>query len=238
MKIQNGLKRKSFFHIPLIALFLLQACAGAGIASESETPTITVGSSAEILVPADVINFNITIGVTSSTADQAFERHKEKESFLAGMLQQLNISEDAISYQPMSIRPNRQRDGSIHTTTSQRISIKMNDFDLFINLQKDLIDNEFDNFSASFYSTEYEQGGKEALAKAVELARDDARIMAEAAGKNLGSVIKINHGVAEHRPVARTEFSAAMLADAPSMMDFAQTISVTRNVVVVFELLD
>jgi len=208
------------------------------MSSEHDYSTITIGSSAEVLVPADVINLSVTIGITADNAEKAFQRHKEQESYLAGLLQQLNIDEEVISYQPMSIRPNRQRDGSIHTSTSQRISVKMEDFDVFMDVQKKLIDNGFDNFSASFYSTEFEEGGKEALTKAIELARNDAQIMAEAAGSRLGKVVKINHGESDYRPALRTEYSAAMLTDGPSMMDFAQTISVRKNVIVVFELLD
>lgn len=225
----------------LISVFtILLGCTGSGFAKQCECDVskITVGSSAEVLVPADIINLSVTIGITTENAEMAFQRHKEKESYIAGLLQQLNIDEEEISYQPMSIRPNRQRDGSIHTSTSQRISVKMEDFDIFMDVQKKLIDNGFDNFSASFYSTEFVEGGKEALTKAIELARNDAQIMAEAAGNRLGKVININHGESDYSPALRTEYSAVMLADSPSMMDFAQTISVRKNVIVVFELLE
>lgn len=224
----------------LIPLFLLiQGCTGSGLVGQNNSPTISVGASAEILVPADVINLSVTIGISAESAEKAFARHQEQESFIAGLLHDLNIDEEKITFQPMSIRPNRQRDGTILTNTSQRISIKMDDFDSFIDVQKKLIDNGFDNFSANFFSTEFEEGGKEALVKAVEHAREDAEIMAAAAGSRLGEVIKIEHASHEsRRPTLRTEMSAAMVADSRSMMDFAQTITVRKEVVVVFKLIN
>lgn len=221
-----------------MSLFLLlQGCAGSGFSGHNSYDTISVGASAEVLVPADMVNLSVTIGITAESAEQAFTRHNEQESYLAGLLHQLNIDEEMISYQPMSIRPNRQRDGTIHTNTSQRISIKMEDFDTFLDVQKKLIDNGFDNFSSSFYSTEIEKGGKEALAKAVEYAREDALIIASAAGRSLGKVVKVEHMSQESpSPASRTEFSAAMLADSHSLMDIAQTITVRKHVMVIFKL--
>jgi uncharacterized protein YggE len=47
--------------------------------------TITVDATGEILVPANIVNFQINIRVTGRTPAEVFEKHKEQEEYLAGI---------------------------------------------------------------------------------------------------------------------------------------------------------
>src|SRR6056297_1387444 len=72
---------------------------------------ITISSTGEAVVPADIAILSITIGVSNPDAERAFELHKERESYLANLLTEMDFSDDKIRYEPISIRPERQRDG-------------------------------------------------------------------------------------------------------------------------------
>ena len=48
---------------------------------------------------------------------------------LANLLTDMEFSDDKIQYEPISIRPERQRDGAVHTATSQRIRLELNNFE-------------------------------------------------------------------------------------------------------------
>jgi len=191
-------------------------------------------------VPADFAVLSITIGVSNPDAERAFELHKERESYLAGLLTDMEFSDEKISYEPVSIRPERQRDGSTHTATSQSIRLELDNFDQLSELQIQLISNEFDNFSGSLASSQIEEASREALRRAVENAREDAELLAVASGKVLGDILWIDYSSDRgYRPAASFESAQLRIADyGPSLGDFSQTITIQKRLQIRFQLLD
>ena len=201
---------------------------------------ITISSIGEAVVPADFAVLSITIGVSNPDAERAFELHKERESYLANLLTDMEISDEKISYEPISIRPERQRDGSTHTATSQSVRLELDNFDQLSELQIQLISNEFDNFSGSLASSQIEEASREALRRAVENAREDAELLAVASGKVLGDVLWIDYSSDRgYRPAASFESAQLRIADyGPSLGDFSQTITIQKRLQIRFQLLD
>ncbi|WP_340104972.1 SIMPL domain-containing protein [Rhodohalobacter sp. 8-1] len=197
---------------------------------------ITISSVGEAIVPADFAVLSINIGVSNPDAERAFELHKERESYLANLLSEMDLPDEKISYQPISIRPDRQRDGAVHTSTNQSIRLELDDFEQLSELQVQLISNEFDNFSGSLASSQIEAGNREALKQAVKNARADARLLAEAAGKELGDVLWIDHSSNRgYHPAASFETAQLRTADyGPSLGNFSQTITVQKNIQIRF----
>ena len=203
--------------------------------SESQ---ISISATGQAYVPADIAYMSINISINDEDAERAFELHRERESFLAELLQELDFDDDKIRYQPIAIRPNRQREGDIHSITSQQIRLELDEIDMLSELQITLIQNGFDNFSGNLSSTKIEEAGDEALRDAVNNARKDAEILALAAGKTLGGVITINH-TSDHsfRAAAMAETFQARAMDAgPSMFEFSQMVSVEKRITITFEL--
>jgi len=220
----------------LFTLFSLQLFAQT---QNESKPSITISSSAEVFVPVDIVYFNINISINDKEADNAFRTHKEREAYLARLLQEMEIDEDNIRYQPIAIRPNRQRDGEIHTNTSQRINVELSDLKQLNEMQRLLINNKFDNFSGNFSSTKIPEAEKLALEKAVEKAREDADILARASGKTLGQVRSIDYSSDRgFQTTMNAEMSLRIATDSPSMSDFAQTIPVEKRINIVFDLVD
>lgn len=205
-----------------------------------ESQYISVSATGQAIVPADIAVLSVNISVTNEDAEHAFNLHKERESFLADLLTNLELDDDQISYQPVSIRPSRQRDGSAQTTTSQTVTMELSDFDQLSAVQVELISNEFDNFSGSLASTMMEEGSEEALKNAIENARRDAEILAESSGKNLGDVQVIDYSSdSVYRPAALGETMRMQTSDyGPSLGDFSQTITVEKRIQIRFELTD
>lgn len=202
---------------------------------------LTITSNGEAVVPADIASMSINISVNDENAERAFELHRERESFLANLLKELEFEDEQINYRPITVRPNRQRDGDIHSSTTQQIRLQLNDIDMLGKLQVKLIQNGFDNFSGNLSSTMLEEASDEALKQAVSNARKDAEILAEASGKKLGSIVSIEHRSDQnYRPVALAEaFEVRTMGDAGlSMQNFAQTVSVQKQVTIVFEMMD
>lgn len=233
---------------PLIVL-LLFFTAGAGAATAQQQPKaeqnghrLSISATGEAVVPADIATMSINISIHAPEADSAFRIHKEREQFLSSLLQKLNFDDEQISYQPITIRPDRQRNGSVHSATSQRIQLQLADIEFLSELQMTLIQNGFDNFSGNLSSTKLEQAGNDALRFAISNARQDAEILAEAAGRSLGKVVSIEHtSDVSYRAASRSESVQALSSVAdmgPSMFDFTQTVRVQKRVSVVFELND
>lgn len=197
---------------------------------------ITISSTGEALVPADIAILTINIGESNPDAERAFELHKERESFLANLLTEMDFEDENINYEPISIRPDRQRDGAIHTATNQRIRLELENFEQLSELQIELISNGFDNFSGSIASTQIERASRQALRQAVANARADAELLAEAAGKSIDQVLWIDHSADRgYRPPVAFESAQLRSADyGPSLGDFSQTITVQKNIQIRF----
>ena len=197
---------------------------------------ITISSIGEALVPADIAILTISIGESNPDAERAFELHKEREAFLANLLTEMDFEDENIKYEPISIRPDRQRDGAIHTATNQRIQLELENFEQLSELQIELISNGFDNFSGSLASTQIERANRRALRQAVANARADAELLAEAAGKSIDQVLWIEHSADRgYRPPVAFESAQLRSADyGPSLGDFSQTITVQKNIQIRF----
>lgn len=202
-------------------------------------PNISISASAKVFVPVDIAHFNINISINDKEADNAYRTHQEREAYLARLLKDMEIDDKNIRYQPIAIRPNRQRDGEIHTSTSQRINVELSDLGQLNEMQRLLINNKFDNFSGSFSSSKIPEAEKLALEKAVEKAREDAEILSRASGKKLGQVRSIDHSTDRgFQTTMNSEMSLRIASDSPSMSDFAQTIPVEKRINIVFDLVD
>jgi len=207
--------------------------------AENNESLISISATGQVYVLADIAHMSINISISDENAERAFELHRERESFLAELLQELNFADEKIRYQPITIRPNRQRDGDIHSITSQQIRLELEEIEMLSELQIALIQNGFDNFSGNLSSTKIEDAGDEALRNAVNIARKDAEILALAADKTLGEVKSINHtSDYSFRPSAMAEtFQMREMDSGPSMFEFSQMVSVEKRITITFELI-
>ncbi len=214
---------------------------GMGCATQAQQLTssqekISINMTASEMVEADLIIFNININAEGDTPRTAFALHKERESVLADLLKKFKIDKEDIHFQPIRINKRYTNNGKSQlSATNQQVSVTFSDFDIYEDIQLTLIENNFDSFSGSFSSTKLNEGKENALLAAIKSAKDKAQIIAKASGVSLGSIVNISYSdytVSPQRNFARSEMMA--MDASSSMMDFAQTVSVTANISIEF----
>ena len=227
-------KQRFTFLLPLVIML-----AGCGFtqhsAAQNNTDTILVDATGEAFAPADEIVFNININRFDSVATEAFSRHKELERFLTELILEQNIDEDHINAHPISISPRRSNMQEQGFQTSQSVTIRLEDLSQFEEMQLILIENGFDNFSASFSTTKADEAHQEALEKAVEETRKKAESLANSSGRELGEVLSIEYTSSSGFNL-RGSGMMAMEAYDESLLEMQRTIPVRENVRVKFRL--
>lgn len=197
---------------------------------------ININATADVLVPADKIAFNININAEGDTPQQAYDLHKKREKVLVQLLKKHDIQEENINFQPISItevtqgRYDDERQEFIRTR--QRVTLTMDDFELYEQIQLTLIENNFDEFSGDFMSGETKQGEDEALKKALEIARDKATIIAGETGLTISGIKDISYSYSRNGP--RPVMEMAMQKSSDSLMEFEQTVSISASVSVTY----
>lgn len=196
---------------------------------------ISINASAEELVPADRISFNINLNAEAETPQKAYDLHKKREQVLVKLLKKHNVAEGNIDFEPISITKTNDRrypqKEESKIVTNQSVVLSLDDFDVYEEIQIALIDNDFDQFSGNFISSKSGEGEDAALRKALNLARQKADIIAGETGLTIGGIKDISYSY-NHQPPRPMEMAAFKASD--SLMEFEQTVSVSASVSVTY----
>jgi uncharacterized protein YggE len=204
--------------------------------------TISINMSAMELIPADMVIFSININTEANTPQEAFNAHKKKESLLASLLKDFDIKDDDIKFQPVTMnkRTNyNNREEVVTVQTNQQVSVSFSDFEIYEKIQVTLIENGFDSFNGNFSSSKLDEGKEKALVSAIQSAKERAQFIADQSGVQLGKITTINYSEYQiGRPQVASQDAVMKMSSESSMMDFAQTVSVTSNISINFEILE
>ncbi len=244
MRLQNFSTKLGILLLILFSISTITCNTLAQSSSEDlNVPgSLSINMSATELIPADLIIFNINLNVEAKTSQEAFKLHKEKESLLASLLKEFKIDEKDINYQPVQFSkryPNYNNRREYVVGTSQSVSLSFSNFSIYEEIQLTLIENGFDSFNGNFSSSKTEEGKTKALAMAIQKAKDRAQFIAEQSGVNVKSITKISYSDHQiNRPPMVMESAMMKGSASDSMMDFAQTVSVTANISIEFFITD
>lgn len=198
---------------------------------------LSINASAEVFVPADKIVFHINLNAEGDNPQETYELHKEREKVLVEQLKKHDIKEEDLKFDPISI--NKTYDGNHHSNQEKRIQTRqsviltLDNFDIYEEIQITLIENDFDEFSGNFTSSESKKGEDEALKKALKQAREKAEIIAEESGLTITGIKNINHSSSSRPPRPMMEMTASKASDG-NLLEFDQSVSVSANVSVVY----
>lgn len=206
------------------------------INANAQPGTITVETAGETEVAADLIYFHVNITQFDKDAREAFQRHKVQENYLTSLLKEEEIDERHIFANPISISSTRRQQEGSGFETRQQVTIRLDDVTRFETMQIALIENGFVNFSGNFSSTKLDQAKDEALTKAVQEAKRQGDILAQAAGKSITDIHSIQYGSPGGTYPQMRGVSMAFEADSGSLLQFERTIPVSEHVKVVFHL--
>ena len=214
-----------------LSLFIFTATAQA----QNE---ISINAGAEVMVPADKIAFQINLNAEGDTPQEAYNLHKEREKVLVRQLKKYDIKDEDLNFEPISI--NKTYNNSYGNKEEKRIKTRQNviltldNFDIYEQIQITLIENNFDQFSGNFMSSESKQGEDKALKKALKLAREKAEIIAQETGLTISGIKNINYSYSSRPPRPTMEMTASKAADG-NLLEFDQSVSVSANVSVTYK---
>lgn len=219
----------------VLSLFLTLFIFTAAGQAQNE---ISINAAAQVLVPADNIAFQINLNAEGDTPQEAYDLHKEREKVLVRQLKKHDIKDEDLKFEPVSI--NKRYNGSYRNKEEKRIQtrqiviVTLDNFDIYEQIQITLIENNFDEFSGNFTSSESEKGENEALKEALKIARDKAEIIASETGVTISGIKNISHSYSSRPPRPMMEMTASKASDG-NLLEFDQTVSVSANVSVTYE---
>ena len=206
--------------------------------ADPEYRELSISSSAEVQVPADIIQFNINLNAESDSPQKTYNLHKEREKVLVQLLDKYEIKEENINYQPVSISKYRDYsdDPNRKTTyqTRQQVSLTFKDFEIYEKIQVALIENDFDNFQGNFTSTEAESAKDQAIKKAIQQAKEKAQLIAKESGVELGKIRHIEYGHQQIQPYAQEYAALKAESDSGSLSQYDQSVIVRADISIKF----
>jgi hypothetical protein len=231
-----------------VAAIAILASSTSLISQQIDPDRIVVIGSASIEIPADIVNVRITLSFQDKVdGKSAYARHKDTEARFIQFLHEMNIPDSVINFTPLSISAQNdysRRDSVVKIyNTNQLVTVRIFDLSKYADFQLKLISNGFTTFSETFESSKSREAEDEAIKKAVLKARAKAELMASAAGRKILRVAKISDTeetepvIARYRePFHGTVSAQTAFSSASRLMDLPQTISVEKQVKVVFDL--
>jgi uncharacterized protein len=225
-------------HLPILLILFFSFATACGSTAQqlnqNSENTLVIDATGEVMAPADRIYFQINLNRVHEEASTAFEEHKRLEGYLTSLLLEQNISDEKVNANPISITP-RRHSNQRGFETRQSVSIELDDLDRFESMQVTLIENGFDNFSARFGTSRAESAQDEALQKAIGQARTKASLIADASGRELGSVKQVDY-TSSSGITLRGAAQMAVESYDGSLLQFQKSIPVRETVRVIFYL--
>lgn len=210
---------------------ILISCICITTATQAQN-LISIDASADVLVPADKISFRITLNAVAETPQEAYNLHQERENVLVNLLKEHNIEEENIDFEPISISKSHSNQyrgqENQQIQTRQTVMLSLDNFDVYEEIQITLINNDFDNFSGNFKSSEANEGESKALKKALQVAQEKANIIAEEKGLTILEIKEISYSYNQGPP--RPMEMRATGGKSDSLMEFDQTVSISASV--------
>jgi uncharacterized protein YggE len=204
----------------LLALLSLPVAISAQTAATPTPTSISVGSRAEVRIPADHATLVIAVETRAPTAAGAASENAKINNAVLAALKAAGVEQSQIGSAGYIVRQNWRYD---NPTRQQKLDGYIAENSIRIEITKlDRIGTYIDTALAagatrasdlSFSATASEQARHTALANAMATARGDAGVMAKAAGGSLGRLLDANSMTMTPMPQMRM---AAMSASASS----------------------
>lgn len=246
-------KKVAFVSVLMLAAVLLTACASGALAANpmqtapetpTETPrTVSVNGSGVISLTPDIATISIGVHTEDEDATKAVAENNRQAQAVADALKAFGIDEKDIRTQNFSIYPQTQwgkegeRIGIIYVVDNT-VKVTVRDLEKIGDVLNAVVEAGANNiYGIAFDVADRESAYQQALEMAVENAATRARILAEAAGAELGEVQSLSTYLSPSPyPVMREFAVAEMAADAASVPISSGEMTITVEVQAVYAL--
>jgi hypothetical protein len=229
--------------LPAMAILLAACSAAPQAAAQNETPlrTITVNGEGEVSAAPDMAVISIGVQTEADSAAEALRTNSAAMRATIDKLKELGVEDRDIQTSGLSINPrydyerNRAKPPIIGYTASNTVTVRLRDLDragAVIDQAVQSGANNLNGISFTFADPDplYDAARRDAVADA----RAKAALLADAAGVELGRLLRIEGGyVNAPQPMVKM---ARMEADASTVPLAAGESAVTANVTLVYEI--
>ncbi len=207
----------------LLALLSLPAAISAQTAATPTPTSISVGSRAEVRIPADHATLVIAVETRAPTAAAAASDNARINNAVLAALKGAGVEQSQIGSAGYIVRQNWRYD---NPTRQQKLDGYIAENSIRLEISKlDRIGAYIDTALAagatrasdlSFSATASEQARHTALANAMSIARGDAAVIAKSAGGSLGRLLDANSMTMTPMPQMRMEAAVSIRSEAAS----------------------
>ncbi len=228
----------------LLALILTLMLALPGLAlaetAAADGATITVTGSAVVTLEADYAQVSVGVSTSAKTVDEASKQNAEAIHTVIEALKAAGVKEDDIATSNYSVHAeydyssfSGQKQSGYNVTNQLNVIIRDMEH-IGATLDKATAAGANNIYNIQFLSTKADEAQDEATAYAVQDAMRRAKLLAEAAGLNLGSIVSISDSTGGFYVQTRSYKSNLDAAAGNSILP--DDASVSANVTIVFEL--
>ena len=223
-----------------LALLMLALPALAESPAAADGATLTVTGSAAVTLKADYAQVSVGVSTRAATVEAATAQNGEAIRSVIAALTQAGIPEEDIATSSYSVYAEYDyQSGEAKLTgynVSNQLTVIIRDMTAIgATLDKATAAGANNIFNVQFCSTQSATAQDEAMTYAVQDALRKGRLLAQAAGLQLGSITDITENSGAHYVVSTT-FKAEAARDMSSNVILPDDLSVTASVTVTFEL--
>ena len=202
--------------------------------------TITVTGSAVVTLKADYAQVSVGVSTSAKTVDEATQQNSEAIHTVIEALKAAGVKEDDIATSNYSVHAEYDYSSlggqklSGYNVTNQLNVVIRDMAHIGATLDKATAAGANNIYNIQFLSTKADEAQDEATTYAVQDAMRRAKLLAEVAGLNLGSIVSISDSTGGYAVVTRSYKSTLDAVAGNSIRP--DDASVSANVTIVFEL--
>jgi uncharacterized protein YggE len=231
---------KKLLSIILVLAMMLPCIALAETVAVAENATITVTGSASVTLKADYARISVGVSSKAATVEQAANENNAAIYAVIEALKGAGVAEEDIATSNYSVYAEYDYASfggqklTGYNVTNQLTVIIRDMAHIGATLDKATAAGANNIYNIEFLSTKADEAQDEATVYAVQDAMRRAKLLASAAGLNLGGIKSISDTVASYGIVTRTYASKLDAAAGNSILP--DDTSVSASVTIVFEL--
>nr|MBR4279743.1 SIMPL domain-containing protein [Clostridia bacterium] len=232
---------KKFLALMLSLTLLLPCLACADSFTAADGATITVTGSATVTLKSDYARVSVGVSTKAKTVEEASKQNTEAIHTVIAALKDAGVKEDDIATSNYSVSADYDYSsfGSQKLTgynVTNQLNVIIRDMEhIGATLDKATAAGANNIYNIQFLSTQADAAQDEASSYAVQDAMRRARLLADAAGLTLGSIVSISDSAGGFSVQTRS-YKSSLQADMVSNSILPDDASVSASVTMVFEL--
>ena len=201
-----------------------------------ENSFIIINAESRVEIPAKLITFSITLEQADTNAQNAYQNIKELEKKFLALMKKFNISDTSISYSLTQFRKSSgYNNRPMKYRAYENIVVKLFDFKQYEPFQLALLSAGIYSFHGNFSTTNISEIRQIGVQKALNEAKEQAKIISNKIGRKLGKVLEVESNNRNY-VVSPTSHGQYFTVSRPKLIDIPQHVTLYTRIKVKYEL--